>query len=1448
MTSQLRAVQLLDQFYVLLRKITAGTKSVVWQAAQLDARPDPALARLVDLNGPDLIDYLRTAPAPETTTEAFSDPTVALKVAKEKHEDDLLEEAASLKKLLGERWHQPRRAQVVRLLEQRLPTPDIPVAVLEWVEGVQIDALPEPFEERKGLFVAHQLAEVLSYLYNIYQFVLTDTLKPNSLFWSEGDQSLFLIDWNVLGRPEEFGAHTLPIFGNTLHRMLVGKTVRWSPPKSYNLDPVSVGGEEAWSELTYGAMALIRQTLLADFDDTDPGELARQLSQAVEEQWGLWDLGWERLRAQAASGEGESAIRHYDLARIKQEGGLDAEDEGRMLAELKTILVGYAERGRHAAALITLSWARQRYPYDPGKPLQTQWARWARWAWLVHSAAYADGSGPSDSSRILVQALRDMAAEKFSRAIDALGQAAASQYRSALLAEARFWSIYHRPPSSDHLQALEEIYPTLIDVWEGHFDGEMAISDVRDAFEEYGDRVSEIEELFEMSLQKIRQENLQLARDLLNALQEKDPPLPDLRLWIAALDELLRDGAAKVLALFYGSPGLTDPEARHADEIRQIAIGRLKNEARDAAQFNCFERSIRLLEYIAKHLPDDEIAERRLQRCREVADRYQALQDTYRAAQVIEEQVNALNQWIATGFVYDTNGLKRERPLLEILWERMVSWASGLAEELEYADAIAVMQDRTKPDLGRVKNSLDEARLGEYFQLNPTIRHKLTERVDELQREADALVQTWKSRRRERARSYLDRAQQLFAAYAGESSSRHEGYSDHTAGSMIDDLMSRAGSLIRQSLAVDVGYEDALVAQTALEAFRRGRLALKRLDLKEASDHLDMASNYAWRALQGLVAPYAERAKAVRAMISVDSLGRDRDEMLDHIRSYAGARERIARLPEVDVSRFDAWLNTLPAQVKSDLVDRRLKGEIDALGERLSRWRKRWSSLVIGDDALLYESEYHDWRDVLEKGSELTGLEKGERQRFEDWHRELLQHCNYDLARAMLLQAQASLSQGRGDLAAEREAKALSLARQAFHSAPAPSTIDGGFTGEIRRMWRAIWREHMDQEDIPSGLTAVYDALDGREALDQLAELFLPAPDGERIFVEISQLLAPEGTVEGFIEVVGDYQPSPTHTLLWSHQTAAELVEAERYAEAKSVASRADELHSEEDFLPLVRALTDDLRMIWEAHLDANRWPETLEEAYDKIEHDDARASLFDHYLADSLDNLAEECDQALRGEQEVQSLCSVLAGCRPQACRPVLYALDRAAVMVKEEAFNLAHRFVEVATQDGELEQDERRLRQAVAEEVGSFSEHTCDQMMECEPDVATAAEILHQGLKKQTMDPDLFELARQFGLSQPSTDVGSIARRMRDAIWRKNADTFAIEMARVPVSEWDRALRHALREALAGWYSEEVNQAHGYGLMAVYHILRNADSIRERVKRAGTYARRFNELSLGR
>jgi len=1135
MASRLPTVKLADKYYTLLSKITTGQKSVVWKAVQWAGVPDPETAEPIQATGQELVAYLRDAPAPgePDPTQVPRGTLVALKVAKTgADEADLRKEAETLRGFVAEMWHLPGRAQVASLIEPGLPAHDLPILILQWVSGSQLDRLPEPFPETEGLFVAQQLASVLILIQGTQRLVLTDTLKPNSLFWDRDAESLVLTDWNVLGRPSEFRAHTLPIVGNTLHRLLAGKTVEWVSD-TYQVLPESVGGTPAWSSLTYGTVALIRRALLADFSGSAPDDLARQLYDAIKEQWELWDENADVLLSQARSERGEAAVRRYDLARARRGGSLGPGDEERMVTELKNVVAGYGENSQHVAALVTLSWARMRYPHD----------RELRWAWLAHTTATLDRSGLRKASGAAMSALRCLSSGEFEEAITMLEAAEDQQspHVKALLAEARVWRYFH--PAEVNLPEARKALGDLIEVWNGYLDGETAVADVRDAVSAYQGSRERNERLKEESLAYLKRQDVSAAADSLRRLAAEAPGIPDLPLWIQAVDSLARGQYVEALERLHpadpASPGLSEPGQEHARQIEGIAARHLRQEAGQAKDENCFKRAIALLEPVVRCVPGDREAKRLLEECHRLLPRYEQLQAGARRTQPPGEEIGALDRWIddEAGFNFDTNGLKPGRNLVVLRFERAMAWAEGLARGGKYAEANDVLHTVAIGGLHarRAIGALDE--------------HARTS----MEEQALSEEREWKEHQRQTASEYLSQAKSLFDSYAADHPARPSDYpaERYTAREMIDALVARAGALVQQALNADSEYQDALAAQIALDAFRRGRLALERVDVDTAASELARAAQYAWEGLRRLVRPYMQLAHLAQQMLLTGRQpGTGARDMVGRIVAYARAGQELRHVRKVEEALFDAWLDELPRQLEKGLGES-VDSEIQSLEARLEQWLAQWPRLVAGGNALPYRSACQDWLDALDEGLRESQAFAPLKTQFERWRNRILA-CNYDLAHALLRQAGAHAEQGRLNLTREAEAEALHLVQEAGGiDHPSRQKV----AGEVSRLLGCTWQHYFTADKMPEGLEQVYRALEsGRPELNELADTFLDVPDPSGIATAVQTLAGPEGDVEHFASQVSRYRPTPAQPLLFSYETAAVLVRAGRYAEARAIA------------------------------------------------------------------------------------------------------------------------------------------------------------------------------------------------------------------------------------------------------------------------------------------------------
>src|SRR5690606_6657870 len=106
--------------------------------------------------------------------------------------------------------------------------------------------------EAEALYMAFQVAEVIEGIFNRQYVALTDSIKPNSIFW-DGRQ-ITIIDLGLVGKQlSSLERQTLPILGDTLHKALTGEAT--SSLDSLNEEGIPTGNRlgkaKKWQDLSY---------------------------------------------------------------------------------------------------------------------------------------------------------------------------------------------------------------------------------------------------------------------------------------------------------------------------------------------------------------------------------------------------------------------------------------------------------------------------------------------------------------------------------------------------------------------------------------------------------------------------------------------------------------------------------------------------------------------------------------------------------------------------------------------------------------------------------------------------------------------------------------------------------------------------------------------------------------------------------------------------------------------------------------------------------------------------------------------------------------------------------------------------------------------------------------------------------------------------------------------
>ena len=339
----IQVIEINGKHYTLLKQITTGLTSVVWKAALLDDAV-PFGADVWPQQSTALRDRLLAPfqgsldqPDGSLTLRAIKVPKTA-EADKHSHQDQasiIQEEARRLARLSLERsvahlvpkLYEPAVESAMQVLSLAL-NPELPLLVMEWVAGEQVDELAITKSEHEAVVLMRQLADALRNLRSI-PITATDTVKPNSLFIVDG--SLRLIDWNLIGRnPADFARITLPNVGQTAYRLMVGAGLRLDNDAMPIADTIGRGDEvRTWAQLSLYTRETICAMLTANLDRLErsggkpcsgskPNEVAASLCQAWTQQNDLWLMSPEEL-IERASGSGNPMMRLncFDVAYLK---------------------------------------------------------------------------------------------------------------------------------------------------------------------------------------------------------------------------------------------------------------------------------------------------------------------------------------------------------------------------------------------------------------------------------------------------------------------------------------------------------------------------------------------------------------------------------------------------------------------------------------------------------------------------------------------------------------------------------------------------------------------------------------------------------------------------------------------------------------------------------------------------------------------------------------------------------------------------------------------------------------------------------------------------------------------------------------------------------------------------------------------------------------------------
>lgn len=627
--SKLKVVELGGKRYLLLKDIRTGAMSVVWKAQLTDESANVE---------PGWLYQGRVSESPQEITL----PLVAIKLAKPESVGALKEEARLLNKFKGDFW----RERVVQLQENLTNDPVTPALVLEWVDGRQIDTLnpSDTPNELEALRAAQHLAKTIELIYKIEFLVVTDTVKANSLFLTSAS-TIKLIDWGVLGGPDDFYSKTLPILGRALYRLFTG----YSLSDQAESDGRCFGEGEAqacWGKLTYGTQTLIRRLVLKELRERMPEKLTGEIGQMLEAQGKRWSQLARDLVLEARSSLASPAdkLNLYDIARSDARPdavSVDEADWKTFREALEQVIEGWAQRDvpAHDAALSDLRWAQARCSKEAElaalHPL-------VRRHWFGH--AIARGGGDWQTLRLVLAHCRQGAFDAALQTFKTLTNIASLQQAQALGLELFLLAAIERAQETlgeDHKEEISKAWSDL----EAFYQTQLRASppaDLRAAMDVYFDKRGQFKaaesilfqalaNLFQPFTAEPPRDKIETTLAAIEGLVTIAPSYPDLDTLEAILRAWQRQDNKAMLAALPQLPG---------DKLLQAT-----NFWRAALELNWGKRKAQLEDWLDARSFD--AAE---QSCREMLKLIDGTRSQLRAKKIETEWLNALearvNEWL----------------------------------------------------------------------------------------------------------------------------------------------------------------------------------------------------------------------------------------------------------------------------------------------------------------------------------------------------------------------------------------------------------------------------------------------------------------------------------------------------------------------------------------------------------------------------------------------------------------------------------------------------------------------------------------------------------------------------------------------------------------------------------------------------------------------------------
>lgn len=949
------------QFF-LVEQITTGQKTMVWKAWMLDpgVRVGDGFQR-----APDELSWLLSA-HPEyedeqSVPEGFPGKWVALKVPRSGFESDMRNEARQLRRLANK--GQKGGARVIGVELACADDPDLPALVLEWAPGVSVNQVP-PFDEEQGIRLASQLAQFVQTA-SVYRLILTDTLKPGSLFYDEDTRSLVLLDWNTMGtKPEDMRDVTLPILGQTLYRLLTGELIEFSSTgRAFDVASRQIGSDrvaDQWDRLSFGTRQLVTDLLLKRIPGANAGEIVTNLVHRVDTQQERVRTEPERLLSSARQAtEPAGVLNHYDLAQL---GGitLTEEDEKRYLEHTRLALRGVPLAASGVAWAIS-NWARRTYPQDIV----------IRWIWLARRAAERDPGLWTELEPIFDQVGQYDVVLALVRPL--AQESPAARLIAAEVELRRNLPDWQECPTMEKVRAFEEDLSNLKDIWQGN-----------DFSQQYGDQ-------WLLALEAILDDLKDKAtdiRDTRNQIEERleASQLPEMD----HVDRLMDVEPSQVL-----------------DLLRQSIACLEKDEVKKARQLWSKSRQARVPDELLDRLTEEigRQIDRRVQEARGgIRDDDAPFEGSLEAWQGVEEQADL------PGLIEANDALKRDEldgcidvlfapdfpstsdELVERVWEALRQEVVQRVKERVYAltesaeDASEIDPERWST--GEVERTRSLAKrlagIGRVEDVEVNSLGRLVEKIEEAHQSVDThpsnalriVDQTAsyvvKLRVDDAGRQRLKRwATTLIERLVEEELRQQAEQQLEEAEKRLEPGGNREiPAAVREAVvflqkADEFDPEDARASQylEAVKDFRVGRAALigESKEWEMAQERLERAASSEWQKLAHIASPYLKLARARTALQGLSTDG----TIVRLLRSIQRCDEIEQQLGQLDPSVFIQWNDEARVQERDQLV-KQAENVRRKAWDRVKDLLEGWLQAVYdGESAIQSQEGVETWLAIL---------------------------------------------------------------------------------------------------------------------------------------------------------------------------------------------------------------------------------------------------------------------------------------------------------------------------------------------------------------------------------------------------------------------------------------------------------------------------------------------------